>query len=413
MVCRGTWFIPVDSVWYWEPFAAFRDRLASFSRLIMFDQPGAGATDPLPPGAPLAMEAWADDLLVVLDEIGSQQAALLGMIDGGAFALVFAATHPERTSALILGETTAYCGREPGYAGGLAAPPGGRNAIDWWGSEDFDFTWLYPSLSEDELRTARRIMRVSASPATAAATFQMLVGIDLRPVLPAIRVPTLVLHRREDRFMPVANGRYLAEHIPGARFVPLDGADNSLIIGDNAEALDEIQEFLTGARPVPEPDRVLATLLFTDIVGSTALATRIGDQRWHVLLEQHNRLVREQLARFRGREIDTAGDGFFVTFDGPARAIRCATAIRDGLRGLGLSVRAGLHTGEVELIADKVGGIAVHTGARVCAQAGPGEVLVSRTVADLVAGSGITFEDRGEHQLKGVPGPWRLFAVTG
>jgi class 3 adenylate cyclase len=212
--------------------------------------------------------------------------------------------------------------------------------------------------------------------------------------------------------LPAGNGRYLADHIHGARFVPLTGADCSLVLGDSDEALDEIQEFLTGVRPAPEPDRVLATVLFTDIVGSTDLAVRLGDTRWHALLERHHRLVREQLSRFRGREIDTAGDGFFATLDGPARAIRCATAVRAGLRGLGLSVRAGLHTGEVELMGDKVGGIAVHTGARVSAQAGPGEVLVSRTVVDLVAGSGITFEDRGEYQLKGVPGPWRLFAVT-
>ena len=243
--------------------------------------------------------------------------------------------------------------------------------------------------------------------------YQLLTSTDLRPVVPTIRVPTLVVHRRDDRFLPVGNGRYLAEHIEGARFVPPQGADCSLRLGDNAAALDEIQQFLTGVRPAPEPDRALATVLFTDVVGSTDLAVRLGDRRWHALLEQHHRAVREQLSRFGGREIDTAGDGFFATFDGPTRAIRCATAIRDALRGLGLSVRAGLHTGEVELMGDKVGGIAVHTGARVSAQAGPGEVLVSRTVVDLVAGSGITFEDRGEHPLKGVPGFWRLFAVVG
>jgi class 3 adenylate cyclase len=223
----------------------------------------------------------------------------------------------------------------------------------------------------------------------------------------------LVLHRRDDRFIPVDNGRYLAEHIDGARFVELKGADSSIIFGDSAEALDEIEEFLTGVRPAPEPDRVLATLLFTDIAGSTELAARLGDRRWRALLGQHHGLVRDQLARFGGREIDTAGDGFFATFDSPARAIRCALAIRDKVHALGLSVRAGLHTGEVELMADKVGGIAVHTGARVCARAGPDEVLVSRTVADLVAGSGIELEDRGVHKLKGIPGNWRLFAVSG
>jgi len=418
LVFRGSWFLPVDTVWEWEPSATFRGRLASFSRLIMFDRPGAGATDPLPPGAASAVEAWSDDLLAVLDEIGSRRAALLGSLDGGLFAIVFAATHPERTSALVLGETTAYAGQAPGYPGGIAAPPGqgGRSLWESWGSEGFNTmlgTWMYPNLAEDQLRALRRIHRLSASPGTVAAMYQMLTSIDLRPVLPTIQVPTLVLHRRDDRFLPVGNGHYLADHIPGARFVPLNGADASLVLGDSSEALDEIQEFLTGIRPVPEVDRILATVLFTDIVGSTDLAARLGDKRWHHLLEQHHRLVREQLSRFRGREIDTAGDGFFATFDGPARAIRCATAIRDGLRGLGLSVRAGLHTGEVELIGDKVGGIAVHTGARVSAQAGPGEILVSRTVVDLVAGSGITFEDRGEHQLKGVPGPWRLFAVTG
>ena len=417
LVCRGSWLLPVDAAWDLEPSAVFRGRLASFSRLIMFDRPGAGATDSVPPGTVSAVEAWSDDLLVVLDEIGSVRAALLGMLDGGLFAIVFAATHPERTSALVLSDTTAYAGPAAGYPGGITAPPGhdARSFWESWGSEEFTTArrWMYPSLSEGELRALARIERLAASPAAAAAMVQMLTSIDLRPILSAIRVPTLVLHRRDDRFLPIGNGRYLAEHIGGARFVPLKGADSSLTVGDSAEALDEIQEFLTGVRPAPEPDRVLATVLFTDIAGSTELAVRLGDKRWHALLDQHHRVVREQLARFRGREIDTAGDGFFATFDGPARAIRCAMAIRDGLGGLGLSVRAGLHTGEVELMGEKVGGIAVHTGARVSTQAGPGEVLVSRTVVDLVAGSGITFEDRGERQLKGVPGSWRLFAVTG
>jgi class 3 adenylate cyclase len=418
LVYVGTWLQQVDSVWDWEPQAAFLGRLASFSRLIIFDRPGAGATDPLPLGTPAAVEAWSDDLLVVLDEIGSQRTAVLGMLDGGLFGIVFAATHPERTSALVLGETLAYGGQAPGYPGGIGAPleQGARSLWESWGSEDDDTilrTWAHPSLSKAELRALNRIQRLAASPATVAAVYQIIASIDLRPVLPTVRVPTLVLHRRDDRFLPIGNGRYLAEHIEGARFVPLEGADSSLVVGGSAEALDEIQEFLTGVRPAPEPDRVLATLLFTDIVGSTDLAVRLGDKGWHALLDQHHRLVREQLARFRGREIDTAGDGFFATFDGAARAIRCATAIRDELRSLGLTIRAGLHTGEVELMGDKVGGIAVHTGARVSAQAGPGEVLVSRTVVDLVAGSGITFEDRGEHELKGVPGSWRLFAVTG
>jgi class 3 adenylate cyclase len=418
LVYAGTWANQVDSAWDWELYAAFLRRLAAFSRLILFDSPGAGASDALPVGIKPTMEAWSDDLRAVLDEVGSRRAALLGALDGGLMAIMFAATHPARTSALVLAETSAYLGTAPGYLGGIGAPPGVRAQIyrEAWGSVGSKTVWrdwVYPSLSAEQLRAHGRFQRLVASPATAAAMYQMLEAIDLRPVLSAIRVPTLVLHRRDDRFLPIQNGRYLAEHIDGARFVQLTGADCSLVFGDNAEALDEIEEFLTGVRPAPEPDRVLVTLLFTDIAGSTELAARLGDHRWRDLLGQHHRLVRDQLARFRGREIDTAGDGFFATFDGPARAIRCALAIRDGVHALGLSIRAGLHTGEVELMEDKVGGIAVHTGARVCAHAAPDEILVSRTVTDLVAGSGIEFEDRGEHQLKGVPGNWRLFAVKG
>jgi class 3 adenylate cyclase len=416
LVYLGTWFTQVDSVWDFAPQAAFLDRLATFSRLIILDRPGAGATDSLQPGSRTPIEAWTDDVRLVMDEADSRRAALLGTLDGGLIAVMFAATHPERTSALILGESTANAGQAPGYPGGIGVPPGLQERF-WasWGS-DSDTTlteWAHPGLSAEELRALHKIMRLAGSPARTAAMHQMIAAIDLRPVLPAIRVPTLVLHRRDDRFLPVGNGRYLAQHIDGARFVLLDGAVSSLHLGGSAEALDEIEEFLTGVRPAPEPNRVLATLLFTDIVGSTDLAARLGDQRWHALLDQHHRFVREQLARFRGREIDTAGDGFLATFDGPARAIRCALVIRDGLHAYGLSIRAGLHTGEVELMGEKVGGIAVHTGARVCAHAGPDEVLVSRTVVDLVAGSGIEFDERGAHNLKGVPGKWMLFAVKG
>jgi class 3 adenylate cyclase len=255
-------------------------------------------------------------------------------------------------------------------------------------------------------------MRLSTSPGAAIALSRMNAEIDIRHVLPAIRVPTLVLHRTGDRDDHVEEGRYLAAHIPGARFVELPGDDHLSFIGDMDAVVDEIEEFVTGARPDREPDRVLATVMFTDIVGSTEHAVRLGDRRWRDLQERHHALVRRELARHRGREIDTAGDGFLATFDGPARAIRCAKAIGAGVRELGLEVRAGLHTGECELRGERVSGIAVHTGARVAAQAGPGEVLVSSTVKDLVAGSGLQFEDRGVHALKGVPGEWRLYAVV-
>ncbi len=270
-----------------------------------------------------------------------------------------------------------------------------------------------PSVSKDEpFRQWLLRFQRGMSPGAAKAWFKMTTAIDIRRILPAIRIPTLVLHRTGDRMTQVGGGRFIAEQVPGARYVERAGDDNAPFVGDTDALVDEVQEFLTGIRPAPEPDRVLSTVLFTDIVGSTELAAQLGDKRWRDLLEAHRAAVRRELGRFRGREVDTIGDGFLATFDGPARGIRCAQAIVDSGRSLGIAIRAGLHTGECELIGEDVGGIAVHIGARVAATAGPGEVLVSSTVKDLVVGSGIEFRDRGSHPLKGVPGEWRLFAVS-
>ena len=329
------WISNVELNWEEPPLAHVLERLASFSRLILFDKRGTGLSDPVPTDRLPTLEQRMD-----LDE-------------------------------------------------------------------------LVPS--EDEAFKERLAMyfRRSASPGAAAALMRMNTQLDVRDVLPTIQAPTLVMHRTDDRDANVEEGRWIAAQIPGAKFVELPGDAHTLWAGNSDEVIDEIEEFLTGTRRGPEPDRVLATVLFTDIVGSTEQATRLGDRRWRDLLERHHALVRQQLERFKGREVDTAGDGFLATFDGPARAIRCASAIHAFMRGIGLEVRAGLHTGECELFGDKVAGVAVHTGARVAAAARPGEVLVSQTVKDLVAGSGIEFEERGAHVLKGVPGEWNLYAVAG
>jgi class 3 adenylate cyclase/pimeloyl-ACP methyl ester carboxylesterase len=402
-------FISHIEEWWEEPLSArFLERLASFSRLILFDKRGTGLSD-REAGVP-TLEQRMDDVRAVLAAAGSERAAVLGVSEGGAMSALFAATYPERTAALVLYGTFAeFCSWVP-------TPEHLEHflhAIDeGWGTGR-SLPHFAPSVADDSRfrRWWARYERLGASPGAAMALMRMNSEIDVRHVLPAIRVPTLVLHRTGDVTVDVEAGRYQAAHIPGATYVELPGVDHLPFVGDAEAVLDEIEEFLTGARPVAEPDRVLATVLFTDVVGSTELAARLGDRRWRDLLDAHHAAVRRQLARFRGREVKTVGDGFLATFDGPARAIRCADAIRASVRTLGLEVRAGLHTGEVELIGDDVGGIAIHVGARVAALAGPGEVLVSSTVKDLVAGSGLRFEDRGTHRLKGVPEGWRLFAV--
>jgi class 3 adenylate cyclase len=401
----------LDLDWEEPRYAHFLRRLASFSRLIRFDKRGTGLSDR--PGGLPDLETRMDDVRAVLDTVGSERAALLGYSEGGPMCILFAATYPARTSALVLYGTYTKR-RDPDDDYPWAATWEERQAYAdqverEWGTEA-DLGTMAPNADDAMVRWWRARARASASPGAAKALILMNSQIDVRGVLSSLRVPTLVLHRRGDHDSRLDEGRYIAEHIPGARFVELEGEDHVPSI-DSDQILDEAEEFLTGARRGPEPDRVLATILFTDIVGSTERASELGDRRWRELLEQHQAVVRRELERFRGREIDTAGDGFLATFDGPARAIRCARAIGNGVLGLGIEVRAGLHTGECEVLGDKVAGVAVHTGARVAGAAGPGEVLVSNTVRDLVAGSGIQFEDRGEHELKGV-GSWRLYSVV-
>jgi class 3 adenylate cyclase len=405
----------VEAMWDEPLLARFLRRLASFSRLILFDKRGTGLSDRVPNDRLPTLEERMDDLRAVLDAAGSEQAALLSHSEGGNLAVLYAATYPERTRALVTTGMFAARVWSPEYP--WAPTPEQRErtieALEReWGTPS-PLVDLVPSRANDRAFMERfaAYARRSASPGAAAALMRMNTEIDVRAVLPTITVPTLVIHHTDDRDANVEEGRWIAAQIPRARFLELPGEDHLPWVGDQDRLLDEVEEFLTGARPVREPDRVLATVLFTDIVGSTQRAAELGDRRWRELLEVHESAVRRELARYGGREVDTAGDGFLATFDGPARAIRAACAIRDSVRGLGIELRAGVHTGECELANGKVRGIAVHTGARVAALAGPGEVLVSSTVRDLVAGSGISFEERGEHELKGVPGTWRVYAA--
>jgi class 3 adenylate cyclase len=356
-----------------------------------------------------------DDVRAVMDAAGSQRAALFGISEGGPMCVLFAATYPERTTALILYGSYAKRVWDPEYPWA----PTQEERQKWydllqreWGGVA-DLATVAPSVANDEpfRQWWAMYLRRSASPAAALAFGQMNTQIDVREVLPAIRVPTLILHRTGDRDIDVGGARYLSQRIRDARYVELSGDDHLPWVGDVDALLDEVEEFLTGARHVPDHDRVLATVLFTDIVGSTEKAEALGDRAWRELLGRHHALVRTELARFRGREVDTAGDGFLAVFDGPGRAIRCGCAIRDNVRQLGIEIRAGVHTGEVELIGDKPAGLAVHIGARVAATAGPGEVVVSSTAKDLVAGSGIRFTERGPFPLKGIAGEWRLYRV--
>jgi pimeloyl-ACP methyl ester carboxylesterase len=412
------WVQSFDPSWEIDAIKRFYLRLASFSRLILFDKRGTGLSDRVPPDDLPTLEARMDDMRAVLDAVGSERATVLGHSEGGAMCALFAATYPQRTTALVMVGGFARTRWAPDYPLGASddvLEEEDHAVVESWG---VGFTrsvleQLGPSIAEDEdlVQVYARAAARGASPAAAAALMRMSAQIDVRHVLPAIRVPTLVLHRA-DEYLADAS-RYVGDRIPGARIVELPGNDHLPWLGDQDAVLDEIEEFLTGVRPHPTLDRVLATVLFTDIVGSTQLAAELGDRRWRELLDQHNGLIRRELDRFRGRELSTAGDGFLATFDGPARAVACAVSIREGARALGLQIRFGLHTGELELQGSEIRGIAVHMGARVVGKAGPGEVLASSTVKDLVAGSGLEFEDRGSHELKGVPGEWRLYAVAG
>jgi class 3 adenylate cyclase len=398
--------------WQEPRMAHFLDRLASFSRLILFDKRGTGLSDR--PGGLPDLETRMGDVGAVMDAVGSEQAALFGYSEGGPMSCLFAATYPERTSALVLYGTYAKrCEPDDDYPWVVTWEERRAYAAELereWGTEA-DLGTMIPNANPIMRRWWAARARASASPGAARDLILMNSQIDTRQVLSAISVPTLVLHRTGDLDSRVEEGRYIAERIPGARFIELRG-DVHVPVIDGDQILDEVEEFLTGTRPSREPDRVLATVLFTDIVGSSQRAVELGDRAWRELLGAHHRVVRRQLERFEGREVDTAGDGFLATFDGPARAVRCGSAIRQAVSELGLEVRAGLHTGEVELAGEKVTGIAVHTGARVAALAGPGEILVSSTVKDLVAGSGLEFEDRGMHELKGIPDERRLYSVV-
>ena len=410
------WVSHLDLAWEEPTLARFLRRLASFSRLILFDKRGTGLSDRVPNAELPSLEARMDDLRAVMDAAGSKRAAVFGFSEGGNLSTLFAATYPERTIALVMFGTFSKRIRSADYPWAPTVEEREQQyeevARDWGGRMNLDR--YVPSRLNDETFTRRlsAYFRSAASPGAAVALLRMNTEIDTRAVLPAIHVPTLVVHRTGDRSVHVDEGRWMAGQIPGARFTELPGEDHMPWVGDQDSVLDEIQEFLTGVRPDREPDRVLATVLVTDIVGSTRHASTLGDRAWCELLDRHHAVVRRELAAFRGREIDTAGDGFLATFDGPARAVGCACRIRDAMKPLGLEIRAGLHTGEIELADGKVRGIAVHTGARIASAAQAGEILVSSTVKDLVVGSGVEFEDRGAHELKGVPGEWAVYAVV-
>jgi class 3 adenylate cyclase len=410
--------LPIDSVDEEPSLARFHRRLASFGRLIRFDARGVGLSDPVVPAGSVTLEQWVEDALAVLDAVGSKQAAVLAPRDSSLQGVLLAATFPERVASLVLINGTARMARAEDYPVGIPQRMLDRflevNMEPDAVTQGFDFLAAAgPSVAHDESFRAWWVKAGyrGASPTTSRAVQAVNIRADVRPVLPFVRVPTLVLHRRANDVTRVGHGRYLAEHIPGARYVELDGADDLYWVGDTEAMLDEIEEFLTGVRHGAGADRTLATILITDIVSSTARVAEVGDRQWRDLLEQHNMVTRRQLARFEGREVNTTGDGVLAIFDGPARAVTCACAIRDATAQLGLVIRVGVHTGEVEMHGDDIAGLAVHIAARVEALAEPGRVLVSRTVVDLVAGSGIEFADRGLHQLKGVSGTFRLFSA--
>lgn len=395
-----------------EPMQAhFFHRLASFSRLIRFDKRGVGLSDLV---RNENLDERMDDIRAVMDAAGSRQAVILGLAEGGPLSIMFAATYPERTCSLILLNTFARFLRTPDYTEGIGIEVVQqviRETKEKWGTGAFASSFVPSAAGNESFRSWwTRFERMALSPGAALERMQWVMQIDARHVLSAIQVPALVIHSTGDSIIPTAHGKFIAKHIEGSRYIEIEGIDHFPWPAGDAVA-DEVEEFITGARHVPEVDRVLATVLFTDIVGSTELASRLGDHVWHDLLELHNTIIRKELKRFRGCEVDTSGDGFFATFDGPGRALRCACSIRDSVQQLGIDIRVGLHTGEVEMIDDKASGIAVHIGARVAAAAQAREVLTSGTTKDLVIGSGLSFKDRGEHILKGVPGEWRLFSV--
>jgi pimeloyl-ACP methyl ester carboxylesterase len=410
------WLSHVDLVWADPGWVTFIGELASFARVILYDKRGTGLSDPVD-GVP-TLESRADDLRAVMDETGSQRAALFGYSAGGPISILFAATYPERVQALVLfgsyADGSCVDDGSPGRSKWIALMDKVGASVDHWG-EGRSVDWAAPSVSGSALyrRAVGAFERAGMSPHMARLTFEaVLTQENVRDILGSVRIPTLVLHRK-DEAIPVEYARETAAKIPTARLVELDGIDHWPSVGDIEAITGEVEQFLTGQRHEHVADRVLATVMFTDIVDSTRRAAELGDRRWRELLQRHDEITRAEIARFQGREVKHTGDGFLATFDGPTRAVRCATTLTERMPELGIDVRGGLHTGECELRGDDIGGIAVHIGARVAALAQPREVLVSSTVKDLVNGSGITFQDRGAHALKGVPGEWKLFAPIG
>lgn len=410
----ATWFSHVDGRWDEPSSARWLRRMARFGRVIVFDRRGTGASDPMPVDSGLTWEDWASDIAAVMDEVGSTQASLIAAGDGGAMAILFTASHPERVRNLALVNSSPRPLQDTGYPGLTQAQVDTLITVmeKTWGQGAFD-SWA-PSRAGDESfrRWWGRYQRMSASPGVSAAVARRTFQADVRHVLPTISVPTLVLHAR-DFFIPWQQARFVADHIPGATYVEVPGADAFLFTGEGADQIqDALEEFVTGQAPRSMHDRVLATVVFTDIVDSTSHAARVGDARWRELLGAHDALLRQALREHRGREVHGTGDGMLATFDGPARAIRFGCAVADAVGGLGLAVRVGMHTGEIERRGHDIVGVAVHLASRVAGAAGPNEVLVSRTVRDLVAGSGITLRSRGMHRFKGVADPWELFAAV-
>ena len=408
--------IPMELMMEQPSYARFLERFASFTRLIRFDRRGTGLSDPITESTPPTLEQWMDDGRAVMAAARSERAAVYGAAEGGFVATVLAASNPGRISSLVLVNSTPGISAPPFSELGKASAAVAKLALsanEKWGTDTSGVEYFAPSaaLNAQFHEWLARSSRRAASPAVIQAIFNVLYYSDIRSILPAVRVPTLVIHRAGNRYLTPDHGRFLAKQIPNARYVEVPGDDHVPYLGDSDAIVDEIEEFLTGARHGAAVDRLLLTLLFVDIVGSTEQAAALSDRKWRDLLERFRTTVRQELTRYNGREVDTAGDGFLATFDGPARAIRCALAIVKGANSVGTNVRVGLHTGECELLDHGVAGIAVHIAARVTAEAAPGEVLVSRTVKDLVAGAGIPFVDRGTRSLKGVPGEWQLYAV--
>jgi len=405
------WVWTIEVMWEQPRIERYLRRLGTFCRVIAFDMRGTGVSDPVPLGALPTLEQWTDDVRVVLDAAHSEQAAIMGTMEGAQMAVLFAGLHPERTRALIVLDGTSCYRRRDDYPVGLPEHlvTASKEVMD---REDERFALVGPSLAADGGFRSwwSHFERLSIPPTLMGQMFRHGMQWDVRAALSAISAPTLVMHRADNRYILASGGRYIAEHVDGAVYRELAGDDSLFFAGDQDASLGEIEAFLTGTRSAPEHDRVLATVLFTDVVSSTQQVARMGDDRWRDLIDLHDRLAADHVSRFRGRVIKNTGDGILATFDGPARAIRCAASISHAVRSLGIEIRAGLHAGEVELRGDDIGGIAVHTAARVMGHAGPGEILVSDTVKDLVIGSGLEFQDKGGHELRGLEGQRRLFA---